>query len=411
MDLGKPCLSYFCYMAIYSDTGSNLVKFNYNQNALAKELTPSKEEIDMSIYGIPEMNGMDDYDLSIEKEYDMEAKDSELYISTLNKLQQLHSEAKAKNINISNPGSDPNAQLFAKEWLTAFYENINRGKQVKQSLDNREAYTKYAMMPNVVALPLPKGEIVTNDMVNNSLLKYDDTPLKAIVSAYKTSESVYGNNELEQLEADYDKAQKAIIQWVDTQPPQFREQLTSQVVIPYLGAMRSDRIDQYKQEKFKFEQEKQKQNVALKREQLAIKQQNANTAKQNANNKNNDSDNGYDALFSDLQEGENVDALNMVKNLSFPVNQKNSQGKTELTYIKPDRVTQDNETKVITVYYKDKILHQFEPNSENYNGVLKLAYDKTTNPKEPLKYTPTKQTTKQTTKPVKPNKNAFDWMK
>lgn len=379
-------------MAIYNDTGSNLVKFNFNQNPLAKELTPSKEEIDMSIYGIPEMNGMDDFDLSLEKEYDVEAKESDAHLKMMGKLKQLHSEAKAKNINISNPGKDPNAQAFAKEWITAFYEEVNRGKSLTQSLKNREQYSKYAMMPNVIALPLPKGEIVTNDVVNASLLRYDPAPLQAIVNAYKTSESVYSLNDLEKLEADYDNAQKAIVQWVDTQPPQFREQLQSQVVIPYLGAMKSDKIDQYKREKMQLEKDKLDASIALKKQALAISQQNADASTLRANtvNGNNSVDNGYDALWNGLKNKEQG-AVNTLKAIPFPRNQKGTDGTYTLKYILPVGASLDPDDNKITIEFAKGAPIEFTLGDDQYNGILKNAYSENL-AKKGMPYVGNKQT-------------------
>ena len=395
-------------MAIYNDTGSNLVKFNFNQNPLAKELTPSKEEIDMSIYGIPEMNGMDDFDLSLEKEYDVEAKESDAHLKMMGKLKQLHSEAKAKNINISNPGKDPSAQAFAKEWITAFYEEVNRGKSLTQSLKNREQYSKYAMMPNVIALPLPKGEIVTNDVLNASLLRYDPAPLQAIVNAYKKSESVYGDNELEQLEAEYDNAQKAIIQWVDTQPPQFREQLQSQVVIPYLGAMKSDKIDQYKREKMQLEKDKLDASIALKKQALAISQQNANTSaikKSQSGGANIDLDNGYDALWSGLQNKEQG-AVNTLKAIPFPRNQKGTDGTYTLKYILPVGASLDPDDNKITIEFEKGDPIVFTLGDDQYNGILKNAYSENLANKG-IPYAGNKQTNAPTPTPtVKPKTTA-----
>ena len=387
-------------MAIYNDTGSNLVKFNFNQNPLAKELTPSKEEIDMSIYGIPEMNGMDDFDLSLEKEYDVEAKESDAHLKMMGKLKQLHSEAKAKNINISNPGKDPNAQAFAKEWITAFYEEVNRGKSLTQSLKNREQYSKYAMMPNVIALPLPKGEIVTNDVVNASLLRYDPAPLQAIVNAYKTSESVYSFNDLEQLEADYDNAQKAIVQWVDTQPPQFREQLQSQVVIPYLGAMKSDKIDQYKREKMQLEKDKLDASIALKKQALAISQQNADASTLRANtvNGNNSVDNGYDALWNGLKNKEQG-AVNTLKAIPFPRNQKGTDGTYTLKYILPVGASLDPDDNKITIEFAKGDPIVFTLGDDQYNGILKNAYSENL-AKKGIPYVGNKQTNAQAPKPI-----------
>ena len=395
-------------MAIYNDTGSNLVKFNFNQNPLAKELTPSKEEIDMSIYGIPEMNGMDDFDLSLEKEYDVEAKESDAHLKMMGKLKQLHSEAKAKNINISNPGKDPSAQAFAKEWITAFYEEVNRGKSLTQSLKNREQYSKYAMMPNVIALPLPKGEIVTNDVVNASLLRYDPAPLQAIVNAYKKSESVYGDNELEQLEADYDNAQKAIVQWVDTQPPQFREQLQSQVVIPYLGAMKSDKIDQYKREKMQLEKDKLDASIALKKQALAISQQNANTSaikKSQSGGANIDLENGYDALWNGLKNKEQG-AVNTLKAIPFPRNQKGTDGTYTLKYILPVGASLDPDDNKITIEFEKGDPIVFTLGDDQYNGVLKNAYSENLANKG-IPYAGNKQTNAPTPTPtVKPKTTA-----
>ena len=400
-------------MAIYNDTGSNLVKFNFNQNPLAKELTPSKEEIDMSIYGIPEMNGMDDFDLSLEKEYDVEAKESDAHLKMMGKLKQLHSEAKAKNINISNPGKDPSAQAFAKEWITAFYEEVNRGKSLTQSLKNREQYSKYAMMPNVIALPLPKGEIVTNDVVNASLLRYDPAPLQAIVNAYKTSESVYSSNDLEKLEADYNNAQKAIVQWVDTQPPQFREQLQSQVVIPYLGAMKSDKIDQYKREKMQLEKDKLDASIALKKQALAISQQNADASTLRANtvNGNNSVDNGYDALWNGLKNKEQG-AVNTLKAIPFPRNQKGTDGTYTLKYILPVGASLDPDDNKITIEFAkgDPII--FTVGDPQYDGILKNAYSEYLTQKG-IPYVGNKQTNAPTptVKPkttTPPNANKYD---
>jgi len=370
-------------MALYNDTGSNLVKFNFNQNPLAKELTPTKKDLDMAVWGLPEMDGMDNYDLDPEKDIDMETMQGEEYFKTLQNLTQLHSSAKAKNINISNPGKDPNAQQFSKEWLSAYYENIQRGKELKQSLDNRETYAKYVNSPNTVAIPLPKGEIVTSDIVNNSLYRYDDAPLKSIVGAYKQREYIYGVNDLDKLSEEYDNAQQSILGWLVAQPQQFREQLRLSVVEPYLNAIKSPQIDQYKIDKLEFDKQKQAEIMGIKREQLKINWNNANTSagrlklsKQLAESE--DVDNGYNLLFADLLSDDpkiKQMAQTRVSQLPFAVNQKSpTTGKVETTYVTPSKIVPLSNGSY-DVYINNKKLYTITPDENGYIGGLKTAYD------------------------------------
>lgn len=403
-------------MAMYNDTGSNLVKFNYSQNPLAQELMPTKKELDMSIWGLPEMDGMENYDLSTEKDIDMETMQGDEYFKTLQNLTKLHSDAKAKNINISNPGKDPNAQQFSKEWLSAYYENIQRGKELKQSLDNRETYNKYVNNPNIVALPLPKGEIITSDIVNNSLLKYDDMPLRSVVNSFKQREQAYTKDQLDLRLQDYEEAQSAILGWVDTQPPQFKDQLMSQVVQPYLKAIKRPDLDQYKIDKINLEKQKQAQNVALKKQALDISQQNANTSRSRLNKNDNDTqDNGYDALFSELQNvGNNTAALNKLQSLSYPINQT-SKGKTTTSYVRPTKVSQLKDgTIIITMPNKQTI--KIMPDDVGYGGILKNAYDESLKQKQTPYETPKPQVVKKQTVAPKPTNNTkqtntpvYDW--
>lgn len=379
-------------MALYNDTGSNLVKFNFNQNPLAKELTPTKKDLDMAVWGLPEMDGMDNYDLDTEKDIDMETMQGEEYFKTLQNLTQLHSSAKAKNINISNPGKDPNAQQFSKEWLSAYYENIQRGKELKQSLDNRETYAKYVNSPNTVAIPLPKGEIITSDIVNNSLYRYDDTPIRSVAGAYKNREYYYdtGNITKEQLQEDYQAAKASITNWLDGQPPQFREQLRLSVVEPYLAQMKEPIPDQYKIDKFEFDKQKQAEIMGIKREQLKINWSNANTSagrlklsKQLAESE--DVDNGYNLLFADLLSDDpkvKQMAQTRVMQLPFAVNQKSpTTGKVETTYIKPSKIVPLSNGSY-DVYVNNKKLYTITPDENGYIGGLKTAYDESIKQKQ-----------------------------
>ena len=403
-------------MAMYNNTGANTVKFDFNGNALANSLYPTKDELSMSIWGMPELDDIKKPDMSLEEDFDMEASGANQYVSTIQNLSSLWEEAKANGIDPSNPGTNRNAQQFSKEWQSAFYENINLGKKLSQSLKNREFYQKASTLPNTIALPLQKGQIVTSDDVNNSILRYDDTPLKQIASAYKNNELVYGNSNLDILEQEYNQAQKAIVGWLDTQPQQFREQLNQQVVLPYLNAIKSPIIDDYKREKYLLDLKKANNSyeLGLKRNEIAERNANTNEGKLKLAKEKGLSYDGFEQLMNDLSPSSpnNKTAKEKLKSLKYPINTTNSSGNiTGSEYVVPSDVKQ-NADGSIDIFVNNKKTYTVQPNEIGKEGILNSAYSNAIDNKETKPYKPTtspKQTNKTTTKAKQdPLKSFFD---
>ena len=196
--------------------------------------------------------------------------------------------------------------------------------------------------------------------------------------------------------------------------------------------MKSDKIDQYKREKMQLEKDKLDASIALKKQALAISQQNANTSaikKSQSGGANIDLENGYDALWNGLKNKEKG-AVNTLKAIPFPRNQKGTDGTYTLKYILPVGASLDPDDNKITIEFAKGDPIVFTLGDDQYNGILKNAYsenlakkgmpyigNKQTNAPtptvKPKATTPKPQPTKQIVKPtpqqtVKPK--PFSWV-
>ena len=157
----------------------------------------------------------------------------------------------------------------------------------------------------------------------------------------------------------------------------------------------------------KLEKDKLDASIALKKQALAISQQNADASTLRANtvNGNNSVDNGYDALWNGLKNKEKG-AVNALKAIPFPRNQKGTDGTYTLRYILPVGASLDPDDNKITIEFEKGDPIVFTLGDDQYNGVLKNAYSENLANKG-IPYAGNKQTNAPTPTPtVKPKTTA-----
>lgn len=309
-------------------------RFGFSPNPIAQQLIPTKQDLSMAIWGIPELDSISIPDISPEKDIDVDAKEAQQYFDKMNNLKNIAIQAKMNGIDLNNP-RDENSRQLSQMFHSELYDNIERGKILKQSLANKELYNQMLNDPNVLVNPIQKNIPLTNDMLANSVMKVNPQPLQQIAQAYKQRELLFDQNNLDDALVEYDGALSSIDKWVQSLPPQFQEQAMYQYAMPFKNAIKNPMLDSYKIEKTKLQEQKQAFDQYAKNRQLDISQQNANTAAERnqimANTKGQMTDesyNNYLEFINDVKAG-NQGAKSLLLNGKVDVQYEDDNGKLQ----------------------------------------------------------------------------------
>ena len=201
-------------------------------------------------------------------------------------LKSKYIDAAGKGININNPQS-PIEKEYAKQWWSLYYDNVNKGKMLSQSQKLKEEYAKYLNDPNTLVKPIPKGAIMTPQMLNESVYRFDPQTVNKLMDIYgKKREMFMLQGDLEGAVAEQDKAVESLNNYLTTVPENFRPEIKAQLIDPAINSFLNPILDNYKQHKLelqkqKLELQKEKQDLdrsykgsllELKRAQLNIKE-------------------------------------------------------------------------------------------------------------------------------------------
>ena len=306
-------------------------RFGFSPNPIAQQLIPTKQDLSMAIWGIPELDSISIPDISPEKDIDVDAKEAQQYFDKMNNLKNIAIQAKMNGIDLNNP-RDENSRQLSQMFHSELYDNIERGKILKQSLANKELYNQMLNDPNVLVNPIQKNTPLTNDMLANSVMKVNPQPLQQIAQAYKQRELLFDQNNLDDALVEYDGALSSIDKWVQSLPPQFQEQAMYQYAMPFKNAIKNPMLDRYKIEKTKLQEQKQAFDQYAKNRQLDISQQNADTAAERnqimANTKGQMTDesyNNYLEFINDVKAG-NQGAKSLLLNGKVDVQYEDDNG-------------------------------------------------------------------------------------
>lgn len=241
-------------------------RFGYNKNPLAQQLQANNVN-SLSAWG---MEGLDNIpEIPIEDNYDAEADESENYINNIDMLKSKYIEAAGKGININNPQS-PIEKEYAKQWWSLYYDNVNKGKMLSQSQKLKEEYAKYLNDPNTLVKPLPKGAIMTPQLLNESVYRFDPQTVNKLMDIYgKKREMFMLQGDLEGAVAEQDKAVESLNNYLTTVPENFRPEIKAQLIDPAINSFLNPILDNYKQQKLDFDQQK----LELQKKKLELQEQ------------------------------------------------------------------------------------------------------------------------------------------
>lgn len=309
-------------------------RFGFSPMPVATQLQPTKEDLSMAIWGMPDLDNISIPEINPEKEIDVDSQEAQTYFDKMNNLKNVAIQAKMSGIDLNNP-RDENSKQLSQMFYSELYDNIERGKLLNQSLTNKKLYSEMLNDPNVLVNPIPSGKPLTNDILANSVIKVNPQPLQQIAQAYKQRELLFDQNNLDDALVEYEGALSAIDKWAQSLPPQFQEQAMSQYAIPFKNAIKNPMLDNYKIQKVKMQEEKQAFDQYAKNKQLAISQQNADNAKErndimaaSKGQMTDDSYNNYLEFINDVKAG-NQGAKSLLLNGKVDVQYEDDNGKLQ----------------------------------------------------------------------------------
>lgn len=378
-------------------------RFGYNKNPLAQQLQANNVN-SLSAWG---MEGLDNIpEIPVETTYDAEADESENYINNIDMLKSKYIEAAGKGININNPQS-PIEKEYAKQWWSLYYDNVNKGKMLSQSQKLKEEYAKYLNDPNTLVKPLPKGAIMTPQLLNESVYRFDPQTVNKLMDIYgKKREMFMLQGDLEGAVAEQDKAVESLNNYLATVPENFRPEIKAQLIDPAINSFLNPILDNYKQQKLELQKQKQDFDQSYKGSLLELKKAQLNNSIRNTNIKEKalnykmtgfDEDNYMDWI-TDVKSG-SKDALELLLNSDVNIDYEDINGIKNSFDANVSKVVPT--TNGIQVYVRDEngkhqLVKTVEPNSNSEMIALFKSAGKKYMPPVPTKPEQKPQTGNQT---------------
>lgn len=387
-------------------------RFGYNKNPLAQQLQANNVN-SLSAWG---MEGLDNIpEIPVETTYDAEADESENYINNIDMLKSKYIDAAGKGININNPQS-PIEKEYAKQWWSLYYDNVNKGKMLSQSQKLKEEYAKYLNDPNTLVKPLPKGAIMTPQLLNESVYRFDPQTVNKLMDIYgKKREMFMLQGDLEGAVAEQDKAVESLNNYLATVPENFRPEIKAQLIDPAINSFLNPILDNYKQQKLELQKQKQDFDQSYKGSLLELKKAQLNNSIRNTNIREKalnykmtgfDEDNYMDWI-TDVNSG-SKDALELLLNSDVNIDYEDINGNKKSFDANVSKVVPT--TNGIQIYVRDEngkeqLVKTVEPNSNSEMIALFKSAGKKYMPPVPTKPKQKPQTGNQTNQPAKKPNN------
>ena len=242
---------------IYGNTGAGLVDVDVPQSPLYQQALPNLRDVSAAAWGLPSLDDISVPDITTEKDIQTDTDLTQKYFDLATKLKDYAVKGRSVGIDVTKPKNNPTHLQFSQEWNKMYQEFLQTGKELKNAKANIGVYNKAVTNPNAIVAPLEKGQVVTDDYLNQRSIETPFSNAKMLVKGYQSLKPIFDQNTFAQFqdkwigdmdmidqESEQMKAQKPeLADQIDA----YAEQVKAQMFPPQMGyALKAKLAQAYK---------------------------------------------------------------------------------------------------------------------------------------------------------------------
>ena len=185
---------------IYGNTGAGLVDVDVPQSPLYQQALPNLRDVSAAAWGLPSLDDISVPDITTEKDIQTDTDLTQKYFDLATKLKDYAVKGRSVGIDVTKPKNNPTHLQFSQEWNKMYQEFLQTGKELKNAKANIGVYNKAVTNPNAIVAPLEKGQVVTDDYLNQRSIETPFSNAKMLVKGYQSLKPIFDQNTFAQFQ-------------------------------------------------------------------------------------------------------------------------------------------------------------------------------------------------------------------
>ena len=185
---------------IYGNTGAGLVDVDVPQSPLYQQALPNLRDVSAAAWGLPSLDDISVPDVTTEKDIQTDTDLTQKYFDLATKLKEYAVKGRSVGIDVTKPKNNPTHLQFSQEWNKMYQEFLQIGKELKNAKANIGVYNKAVTNPNAIVAPLEKGQVVTDDYLNQRSIETPFSNAKMLVKGYQSLKPIFDQNTFAQFQ-------------------------------------------------------------------------------------------------------------------------------------------------------------------------------------------------------------------
>ena len=185
---------------IYGNTGAGLVDVDVPQSPLYQQALPNLRDVSAAAWGLPSLDDISVPDVTTEKDIQTDTDLTQKYFDLATKLKDYAVKGRSVGIDVTKPKNNPTHLQFSQEWNKMYQEFLQTGKELKNAKANIGVYNKAVTNPNAIVAPLEKGQVVTDDYLNQRSIETPFSNAKMLVKGYQSLKPIFNQNTFAQFQ-------------------------------------------------------------------------------------------------------------------------------------------------------------------------------------------------------------------
>ena len=185
---------------IYGNTGAGLVDVDVPQSPLYQQALPNLRDVSAAAWGLPSLDDISVPDVTTEKDIQTDTDLTQKYFDLATKLKDYAVKGRSVGIDVTKPKNNPTHLQFSQEWNKMYQEFLQTGKELKNAKANIGVYNKAVTNPNAIVAPLEKGQVVTDDYLNQRSIETPFSNAKMLVKGYQSMKPIFNQNTFAQFQ-------------------------------------------------------------------------------------------------------------------------------------------------------------------------------------------------------------------
>jgi predicted HicB family RNase H-like nuclease len=188
---------------IYGNTGAGLVDVDVPQSPLYQQALPNLRDVSAAAWGLPSLDDISVPDVTTEKDIQTDTDLTQKYFDLATKLKDYAVKGRSVGIDVTKPKNNPTHLQFSQEWNKMYQEFLQTGKELKNAKANIGVYNKAVTNPNAIVAPLEKGQVVTDDYLNQRSIETPFSNAKMLVKGYQSFKPIFDQNTFAQFQGKW----------------------------------------------------------------------------------------------------------------------------------------------------------------------------------------------------------------